>query len=96
MQYPIIVRELDANGYVAQPIGLPELQVQAASEAEAIAQVKQALEQWLATVKVVQVSIPGAGTGNPWIDSAGRSADDPTWEMYQEELRKARLSDVAP
>jgi hypothetical protein len=48
-------------------------------EAEAIEQASQALAQWLTAARVVQVSIPvsGTGTGNPWLDTFGRSADDP-------------------
>jgi hypothetical protein len=90
MEYPVIVRAEDANGYVAQPVGLPELRVTAASEAEAVAGVRQALERWLASAKLVHVSVETGRTGNPWIDSFGRSASDPDYDEYQEELRRLR------
>jgi hypothetical protein len=96
MEYPVIVRAEDGNGYVAQPIGLPELRVTAASEGEAVDAVRQALERWLASAKVVHVSVSTAETGNPWLDSFGRSASDPDFEEYLEELRKARRTDRAP
>jgi predicted RNase H-like HicB family nuclease len=96
MEYPVIVRPEDADGYVAQPIGLPELRVTAASEAEAVDRARQALQRWLASAKVVLVSVPGPEGGNPWLDSFGRSASDPDFEEYLEELRKARLADTAP
>lgn len=96
MEYPVIVRAQAVDGYVAQPIGLPELGVTAASEDEAIAGVRQALERWLASAKLVLVSIPIAGTENPWLKSFGRSASDPDFAEYLEELRKARQADPAP
>ena len=96
MEYPVIVRAEDGDGYVAQPIGLPELRVTAASEDEAVDAVRQALERWLASAKLVHVSVAMGTTGNPWLDAFGRSAADPDYDEYLEELRKARLADSDP
>jgi predicted RNase H-like HicB family nuclease len=96
MEYPVIVRAEDVDGYVAQPIGLPELRVTAASEDEAIEGARQALERWLASAKVVHVSVATGQTGNPWLDAFGRSASDPDFDEYLEELRRARLTDTDP
>jgi hypothetical protein len=79
--------------YVAQPIGLPELRVTAATEDEAVAGVRLALERWLASAKVVHVSVATGNTGNPWLDSFGRSATDPDFDEYLEELHRARQAD---
>jgi hypothetical protein len=92
MQYPVIVRTEAANQYVAQPLGIPELKVVATTEAEAIEQVSQALNRWLASAKVVQVAIPVAG--NPWLDAFGRSADDPDFTEFVEELQRVRSTDA--
>ena len=94
MQYPVIVRIESANQYVAQPLGIPELRVVAATEAEAIAQVSQALGQWLASAKVVQVPVAVAGSGNPWLEAFGRSANDPDFDEFLEELQRARSVDA--
>jgi tRNA(fMet)-specific endonuclease VapC len=96
MEYPVIVRTEEIDGYVAQPIGLPELRVTAASEAEAVAGVRQALDEWLASAKLVHVSVGVEGSGNPWLDAFGRSAADPDFDAYQEELRRARRAVKAP
>ena len=96
MEYPVIVRLEDVDGYEAQPVGLPELRVTAASEDEAVAGVRQALERWLASAKLVHVSVPVGATGNPWLDAFGRSANDPDFDEYLEEIRKARLADSDP
>ncbi len=94
MQYPVIVRTEAANQYVAQPLGIPELRVVAATEAEAIEKVSRALGQWLASAKVVQVAVPIASSGNPWLDAFGRSANDPDFNEFIEELQRARSTDA--
>ena len=55
------------EGYVAQPIGLPELRVAAASEAEAVAGMRQALERGLASAQLVHVSVTIEQAENPWL-----------------------------
>jgi hypothetical protein len=94
MQYPVIVWTESASQYVAQPLGIPELRVVATTEAEAIAQVSLALEQWLASAKVVQVTVPIVGSGNPWLDAFGRSANDPDFDEFLEELKRACSTDA--
>jgi hypothetical protein len=93
MEYPVIVRAEEREGFVAQPIGLPELRVTAASEDEAVAGVREALKRWLASAKVVHVSVAVENSGNPWLDAFGRSASDPDFDEYLEELRRARRAD---
>lgn len=93
MDYPVIVRTESPHQYVAQPLGIPELQVVATTEAEAIERVSQALRQWLLSAKVVQVAVPVTGR-NPWLEAFGRSADDPDFEEFLNELQQARSADV--
>ena len=95
MKFPLIVRTDSPDRVEAQPLGLPELKTVASSEAEAVQRASEALTQWLASVKVVHVSVPFPVSGNPWIDSFGRSADDPDFDEYLDEIRKARSADVA-
>ena len=85
MQCKVIVRLESATRFVACPVGLPQLEGTAPTEAEAVEQVKQKLAAWLKDAKVVEVSIP---TGNPWLDSFGRSATDPQFDDYLAELQR--------
>lgn len=94
MHYPVIVRVESNHQYIAQPLGIPEIKVVAATEAEAIAQVSQALGQWLTSAKVVQVTVPGTESGNPWLDTFGRSAGDPDFEEFAAELQHLRAMDT--
>jgi predicted RNase H-like HicB family nuclease len=86
MNYPVIIRAESAHQYVAEPLGIPEVKVVAATEAEAIAQVTEALGRWLAAAKVVQVTVPGKEPGNPWLVAFGRSSTDPDFPEFLAEL----------
>lgn len=90
MRYPVIVELKSENEFVAEPLGKPELRAVASTEAEALAKVERALEEWLRSAKLVQVTISARASGNPWLDSFGRSADDPDFDEYLEEIGRAR------
>ena len=90
MQYPVIVRSEPEGRYVARPVGLPEIEATATTEAAAIEQVRQELGQWLRSAKLVQVDVPAAPGINPWLETFGRSADDPDFDDLQRELSRLR------
>jgi hypothetical protein len=46
MYHMVIVRPEPAGQFSAQPLGVPEIRVVAASVAQAVAQVQQALKDW--------------------------------------------------
>jgi hypothetical protein len=89
MQCTVIVQSEGEERFVARPLGLPELVVDGPTEAEAIERVKGKLGEWLRGVKVVEVTVP---TGNPWLDTAGRSANDPLFEEYLAEIKRYRAA----
>ncbi len=51
------------------------------------------MTEWLRSAKLVQVDLPDGGESSPWLDSFGRSAADPLFEGYQEELARGRAED---
>ena len=96
MEYPVIVESRSAGRYVARPVGIPELTREGTTEAEALRRVSEALEEWFASAKVVQVDVPAArDTGNPWRDAFGRSSGDPDFDEFADELERARIGDAA-
>jgi predicted RNase H-like HicB family nuclease len=94
MNYPVIIRAESAHQYVAQSVGIPEVKVVAATEAEAIAQVTEALRHWLAATKVIHVTVPGEEPGNSWLHAFGRSATDPDFPEFLAELQRLRTTDT--
>ena len=40
----------------------------------------------------MRFEVPLPGPGNPWLDSFGRSADDPDFDEFVEEIRRARTT----
>jgi hypothetical protein len=86
--FEVVVRAGGQGDFTAEPIGFPELKAEAATEKEAVRKVRDSLMEFLATTKIVKVSIPEE---NPWLKIAGHAADDPDFEEYLEEIRKARV-----
>ena len=93
MRYPVFVRSESATSFTAEPLGIPELKTVASTEQDAIEQVEAALERWFASGKLVHVSVSSETSGNPWIDGFGRSADDPDFEQFVNEVKNARAAD---
>ena len=93
MNYPVIIRAESAHRYVAQPLGIPEARVVAATQEEAVAQVTETLGDWLAAAKVIHVAVPGEEPDNPWLRTFRRSAADPDFPEFLEELRRQRADD---
>ena len=93
MKYPVIVREEPSGEYSAEPIGLTELRVSAPTKAEALSRVAAALRSGPLPDGVELVDVEGRPEENPWLAFAGRSANDPNWDEYVEELRRIREAD---
>ncbi len=94
MQYPVIVRAVSDSQYAAEPVGKPELRVEAPTEEDALEQVGEALSRWLGRGKLIQLNVPESSEpGNPWLDTFGRSVDDPHFEEVMKEVSRARAED---
>jgi hypothetical protein len=96
MEQLVIVRAAGPGRFTAQAVGVPEIRAEADTEAAALDQVRQSLAAWFASAKLVRIDVAVNGTGNPWLDTFGRSADDPEFPAYLEELQRARSADEAP
>lgn len=92
MEYQVIVRAEAADQFTAQPVGIPELKVVASTEDEALHQVSLSLTHWLASAKLVTVEVSFPDARNPWLDTFGRSADDPDFDEFVEAMEQARTA----
>jgi hypothetical protein len=94
MQYPVIVRPVSENQYAAEPVGKPELRVEAPTEEDALERLGSALSRWLGEGRLIQLDIPSPSkAANPWLDTFGRSADDSHFEEVMKEVARARTED---
>jgi predicted RNase H-like HicB family nuclease len=97
MEQLVIVRPSGAGTYAARAVSVPEITAEAATEAEAVEQVRQSLTAWLASARVVRVDVPLPGKpGNPWLDYFGYAKDDPEFQDYLDELKRAREAADVP
>lgn len=94
MQHLVIVRP-QADRYVAQSLTIPQVQAVAATEAEAVEQLTQSLAAWLASAKLVCIEVPVPNGGNPWLDTFGRSANDPDFAEFLAEVQRGRGTDAS-
>ncbi len=93
MQYRVFVQSHRDHHFVASVVGMPNLSVEGATEAEAIAKVTTALEAQLATGKFVTVEIGTLSSqpeNDPWIKHMGIFADDPTFDDFLTEVAAYR------
>ena len=93
MQYQVFVKNQSDQHFIASVIGMPTIAVDGQTEAEAISNVKIALESQLATGKVVTIEIdqieikPEAA---PAMKYAGVFENDPTFDDWMEKLSEIR------
>ncbi len=95
MQYRVFVQSHSEENFVASIVGMPNLQVEGETEAEAIAKVKIALEDQLATGKFVTITVdeaPELLETAPPMKYAGIFADDSTFDDWMEKLSAIRQS----
>jgi len=89
MKQLVHVRAEAPDHYIAQAVGFPEIKAEGRTEAEAVGKVHRSLTELLTKGKVVPVEISLNG-GNPWLEGFGRSAEDPDFDAYLDEIRRAR------
>jgi predicted RNase H-like HicB family nuclease len=95
MQQLILVHS-DAQGhFTGRSVGIPEVVAEGNTEAEAIGKVKRSLATLFASAKVVSIDVPANSQNNPWLEGFGRSANDPDFAAYLEELQRARAAEDA-
>ena len=93
MEYQILVEKQPHNGFIATALGWPDCVGAGETQDEAVVKVQAAVADRLTRSKVLSVKVEApslAESGDPWEAMAGRFADDPDWDDFQEELRRIR------
>ena len=93
MQYQIFVQNNTSQNFVASVVGIP-VAAEGKTEDEAIANIQIALENQLATGKLVTITLPTKSslniTDSPRMPHAGIFANDPTFDDWMEKLTMIR------
>jgi predicted RNase H-like HicB family nuclease len=78
--------------YTALVPMLPGCVSEGYSREEALSRIRQVIADHLRRTEIVLVDVPEPGhdAGNPWVDTFGRSADDPDFEAVQAEIAAYR------
>lgn len=89
----LVMGRLEPSGkFTAEAVGIPELRATAATQAEAIDQVRAMLGEWLASGKLVSIDVP---LPNPLLQFRGHlDPNDPLEREFVEELRRQRQRDI--
>jgi predicted RNase H-like HicB family nuclease len=95
MQYNIFIQNPTENHFTASVIGVPDCVAIGKTKAEALANVKSALEEQLAQGEIVtldlQLPVSSAELSqNPLMKFAGMWANDPTFDDFVAEMKKMR------
>jgi hypothetical protein len=102
VQLNFVLEQTDSGLSRATVLGLPDCQVEAATDEQAIAQLQQVMIQRLAKARIVPLEIPLASAllplkrENPWTEFIGLFEGDAEFAAIAAELRAEReLDDVA-
>jgi hypothetical protein len=88
-----VTRHAD-NHYTARALAFSDVAVTGNTEAEAIAHLRTALLDLQARSHVIHIDLPMPATSvdDPWLQSAGIWADDPSWDVFQQAIAEYRTA----
>ncbi len=85
------VRQEPSGMYAAEVVGLPEIQVAAASREEALTEVSRIVAQWFTSGPLVPLTLPSLP---PAPKTPGWARDDPLEREFLEDLALLRQEDL--
>jgi hypothetical protein len=92
MLYSVLVRSHPSNGYIASALAFPGREVKAPTREEAIAQIRQVIEDLLAEGEIIEVDVstPQPVIAASYSDTFGMFQDDPTFDDFVKEVQQYR------
>ncbi len=89
MQLAVLIRSQPDGSVHARVPAIPRLEVTAPTREQAVAAVRCAVAETHPSTELVLLDVP-EGPPNPWLETAGMFADDPTFDEFVKEMRAAR------
>src|SRR5437016_5058191 len=86
----IAVRPEPPGSYTAYIMGIADLRASALTEVEAVEQAKRLLTEWLASARLVQVTVPAPPVASPLPSGVGHDQDEAEHQLYLDEIRRYR------
>lgn len=92
MTYPILIRSKPNNGFVATALTLSNIEVEAPTREQALAQIRQVISDTLAQGELVNLEIaePKPIIASSYDDLFGMFKNDPTFPEFVEEVEAYR------
>ncbi len=89
----VLVKQRSEGDFVARSSQVPDFSGQGATEAEALARLRDQLVEYFSTAKLVTIDVAVPKQENPWTAGAGLFHDDPNAPGILEELKRQREQD---
>lgn len=90
MRYAVVIHQRSDGWFQASVPVIPGLTRSGKDRSETLQAIEQALIALLTTSEVVYLDLPDTVQRNPWLETAGVFADDPTLEPLLESIYDAR------
>ena len=89
MEY-MVVLEKERGHYRAVVPALPGCVVKGKTRADTLAQMQQAIAEWLKKIEITTVEVNAPPFPDAWAPFIGMWKDDPTWDDFQAEIANYR------
>jgi len=92
MTYPVLIRSKPNDGYVATALTLSNIEVEAPTKEQALAQIRQVILDTLAQGEIVDVEVskPKSIIASSYDELFGMFKDDPTFPEFVREVENYR------
>ena len=92
MKYTVLLKPHTNGRVLATVPALPECQCIGSTEAEALGKIRAAIHEIMRKTKVVHIEVDDDQTKDAWDETIGVFADDETFDDFQDEIRKYRVT----
>jgi predicted RNase H-like HicB family nuclease len=87
---PVLMTQNSEHTWLAQLLAWPGLIAEGSSREEALRKLDQQVQAQLAQGEIAYLALPPMQAQNPWLEIAGKYANDPNWEDYLAAIANAR------
>lgn len=90
MTYNAVIESDDGARFRATLLGWPDCTAEGRTRAEALRELRKAIEKFLAKVEIVPIEVESRSDPHPWMKFAGMFEKDPVFEQVLEDIEAYR------